>query len=226
MWRALAAIGDELPDDVRVVVVRGEGDSFSAGPRPRDARPASAVDGAESVAGLLRQPDDEISATIDGYQRGLHLAARPAVRLDRRGPGPRDRRRLPARPRLRPAGAWPTTRSSRMKEPALGLVPDLTGTKPLVEICWLLAGPGDLCHRTVGRRGRGPSRSGWPRSSARPTELDATVSDLVAALTAPMAGAVRETKALLQRRAVARLEEQRRPSVRRRSAGSGSSRRC
>ena len=31
MWHALAAIGDGLPDEVRVVVVRGAGDSFSAG---------------------------------------------------------------------------------------------------------------------------------------------------------------------------------------------------
>ena len=35
---------------------------------------------------------------------GLHLAARPAVRLDRRGARRRDRRRLPAGARLRPAG--------------------------------------------------------------------------------------------------------------------------
>src|SRR3954463_1099664 len=30
MWRALAAIGNEVPDEIRVVVVRGEGRSFSA----------------------------------------------------------------------------------------------------------------------------------------------------------------------------------------------------
>ena len=31
MWRGLAAIGHSLPFDVRVVVVRGEGPTFSAG---------------------------------------------------------------------------------------------------------------------------------------------------------------------------------------------------
>ena len=41
-------------------------------------------------------------------------------------------------------------------------------------------------------------------------ELDATVADLVAALTAPMAGAVTETKALLQSAGDAGLDEQRR----------------
>src|SRR5205814_10561942 len=33
-WRGLAAIGRSLPDGVRVVVVRGEGPSFSAGVDP------------------------------------------------------------------------------------------------------------------------------------------------------------------------------------------------
>ena len=41
-------------------------------------------------------------------------------------------------------------------------------------------------------------------------ELSATVSDLVAALTAPLYGAVSETKALLRSAAVSDLEEQRR----------------
>jgi enoyl-CoA hydratase/carnithine racemase len=41
-------------------------------------------------------------------------------------------------------------------------------------------------------------------------ELDATVADLVGALTAPLAGAVRETKALLQGAADRSLDEQRR----------------
>ena len=31
LWRALARVGAEVPDEVRVVVVRGNGPSFSAG---------------------------------------------------------------------------------------------------------------------------------------------------------------------------------------------------
>ena len=31
LWHALAAIGEALPEEVRVVVVRGAGDCFSAG---------------------------------------------------------------------------------------------------------------------------------------------------------------------------------------------------
>ena len=41
-------------------------------------------------------------------------------------------------------------------------------------------------------------------------ELDETVADLVAALTAPLAGAVRETKALLQGASDRSLDDQRR----------------
>ena len=46
--------------------------------------------------------------------------------------------------------------------------------------------------------------------AVRSEELDDTVADLVGALTAPMAGAVRETKALLLEAGGRTLEEQRR----------------
>ena len=97
-----------------------------------------------------------------------------------------------------------------MKESALGLVPDLTGTQPLVDERWLRQGPGDLRHRPDGRRGGGARRSGWPPWSCPRGELDATVADLVAALTAPLPGAVRETKALLLAASGRTLDEQRR----------------
>src|SRR5262245_31109702 len=71
MWHALATIGDEVPDDVRVVVVRGEGPSFSAGLDRAMLDPMLAGDDPESVVGLLARSDDEISAAIDGFQRGF-----------------------------------------------------------------------------------------------------------------------------------------------------------
>src|SRR4051794_1975229 len=69
MWRALAAIGAHLPDDVRVVVVKGAGPSFSAGldvglltgDAPEE----------EAVSDLLHRGDDEVLATIDDYQQGF-----------------------------------------------------------------------------------------------------------------------------------------------------------
>jgi enoyl-CoA hydratase/carnithine racemase len=95
-----------------------------------------------------------------------------------------------------------------MKEPALGLVPDLTGTQPLV------AGVGyaralEICAtaRTVGAAEA--LEIGLATVVCPVAELDATLADLVAAVTAPMAGAVRETKALLLAATERTLDEQR-----------------
>jgi enoyl-CoA hydratase/carnithine racemase len=51
---------------------------------------------------------------------------------------------------------------------------------------------------------------GLALAAVPPDELDATVVDLVGALTAPLPGAVRETKALLQGAPGRSLEDQRR----------------
>ena len=96
-----------------------------------------------------------------------------------------------------------------MKESALGLVPDLTGTKPLVESVGY-ARALEIC---VTARMVGAEEAvaiGLATTAVPAEELDATVADLVAALTAPMAGAVTETKALLQSAVHADLDEQRR----------------
>ena len=132
MWRALAAIGDEIPDDVRVVVLRGEGQSFSAGLDRAMLDPATAGDDPESVVGLLGRSDEEISETIDGFQRGFTWLRDPrfvsiaVVQGHAIGAG----FQLALSCDLRVVG---DDAQFCMKEPALGLVPDLTGTKPLVE---------------------------------------------------------------------------------------------
>ena len=69
MWRALASIGETLPDTVRVVVVRGAGASFSAGLDRSMLDPSSAGEGVETVADLLAMDDERMSATIDAYQQ-------------------------------------------------------------------------------------------------------------------------------------------------------------
>ena len=73
MWRLLAAVGEQLvtDDEVRVVVLRGSGSAFSAGLDRSMLDPAGAGDGVETVAALLAQSDEEVSATIDDYQRGF-----------------------------------------------------------------------------------------------------------------------------------------------------------
>src|ERR1043165_3236982 len=69
MWHALAAIGEQLPDTTRVVVVRGAGHSFSAGLDRAMLDPATG-----DVARLLDESDEAISAAIGGYQREIGRA--------------------------------------------------------------------------------------------------------------------------------------------------------
>jgi len=206
MWRTLAAIGREIPDDVRVVVVKGAGSTFSAGLDRAMLDPSTT--GEESVAGLLGRPDDEISATIDDFQQGFTFLRDPrfvsiaAVQGYAIGAG----FQLALSCDLRVVA---DDVQFSMKESALGLVPDLTGTKPLVE-CVGYARALEICAtaRMVGADeavGIGLALTAVPVD-----ELDETVADLAAALTAPMPGAVRETKALLQGASDRSLDDQRR----------------
>jgi enoyl-CoA hydratase/carnithine racemase len=207
MWRALAALGREIPREVRAVVVKGAGQAFSAG-LDRSMLDPTNTSGDESVAGLLGLPDDEVSATIDEYQQGFTFLRDPrfvsvaAVQGYAIGAG----FQLALSCDLRVV-----TEDAQfcMKESALGLVPDLTGTKPLVasvgyaralEIC--------ATARMVGAAEA--VDIGLALAAVPADELDATVADLVSALTAPLAGAVSETKSLLLAAPDRELDEQRR----------------
>lgn len=207
MWRALAALGDDIPDSVRVVVVRGEGHSFSAGLDRAMLDPAGAGDGVETVSGLLAKDDEEISATIEAYQRGFTFLRDPrfvsvaAVQGYAIGAG--FQLALSCDLRLVTSDA-----QLCMKESALGLVPDLTGTKPLVESVGY-ARALEIC---VTARMVGAAEAvsiGLALRAVPPDELDAAVADLVASLTAPLPGAAIETKSLLLGAAGRDLEEQR-----------------
>jgi enoyl-CoA hydratase/carnithine racemase len=207
MWRALAELGASIPDEVRVVVVRGAGHSFSAGLDRAMLDPTSSG-GQESVADLLGLSDEEVSATIDAYQQGFTFLRDPrfvsiaAVQGYAIGAGFQlalscDLRVLADDAQL------------CMKESALGLVPDLTGTKPLVES----VGYARALEMCATARMVGAAEAvdiGLALAAVPAGELDATVADLVGALTAPLAGAVTETKALLQGASGRSLDEQRR----------------
>src|SRR4051812_18103551 len=78
LWHALAGIGESLPDDVRVVVVRGAGDCFSAGIDTRLLSP-DGIEGEDSVLELMQESDAHIEDTIDGYQRGFTWLSDPRV---------------------------------------------------------------------------------------------------------------------------------------------------
>jgi enoyl-CoA hydratase/carnithine racemase len=208
MWRTLAAIGEEIPDDVRVVVLRGAGQSFSAGLDRAMLDPAGGAEGVESVAALLTQPDETVSATIDAFQRGFTWLRDPrfvsvaVVQGHAIGAG----FQLALSCDLRVLG---DDASFCMKEAALGLVPDLTGTKPLVESVGY-ARALEICAtaRVVGAAEA--LEIGLATVVCPVADLDAALADLVAALTAPLPGAVRETKALLLGASGRTLDDQRR----------------
>ncbi len=208
MWRALAAIGESIPDEVRVVLLRGEGRSFSAGLDRAMLDPAQSADDPESVVGLLTRSDDEVSETIDAFQRGFTWLRDPrfvsiaVVQGHAIGAG----FQLALSCDLRVVGE---DAQFCMKEPALGLVPDLTGTKPLVDIVGY-ARALEICATTRVVGAAEALEIGLATIVCPVDELDGAVADLVAAVTAPMAGAVRETKALLLEASGRSLDEQRR----------------
>lgn len=210
MWRMLAAVGESLVTDdaVRVVVLQGAGSTFSAGLDRAMLDPSGAGEGVETVASLLALDDASMSAVIDDYQRGFTWLRDPrilsiaAVRGYAVGAGFQlalscDLRVLSDDAQL------------CMKESALGLVPDLTGTKPLVEAVGY-ARALEIC---VSARMVGAAealRIGLALEVVPAEALDVTVAGLVQALTSAAPDAVRETKALMLSAAATPLEDQRR----------------
>ena len=183
-----------------MVVVRGAGHSFSAGLDRAMLDP-----GKGDVARLLELDDARVSAAIDDYQQGFTWLRDPrfvsiaAVQGYAIGAGFQlalscDLRVLADDAQL------------CMKESALGLVPDLTGTKPLVEAVGY-ARALEICATTRMVGAEEAVEIGLALTAVPADQLDATVADLVAALTAPLAGAVSETKRLLQSAAATDLED-------------------
>lgn len=206
-WLTLRAIGANLDPGTRVVVVRGSGDSFSSGLDRRMLTPQG-VEGESSLMSLLEMPDGELADTISAYQEGFTWLRRSDIvsiaAVQGHAIGAGFQLALSCDLRIVSEDA-----SFAMREPMLGLVPDLTGTKPLVELVGYSRAL-ELCAtaRAVGAdeaREIGLATLVVPRE-----ELQQSVDDLVAALTAPLYGAVSETKTLLQSARVLDLEEQRR----------------
>lgn len=193
-WAALAEIGRSLDDDVRVVVVRGEGRAFSAG---LDRSLFSADPGVDGGLGdLARMPEDLAQQRIGRYQEGFRWLRSPrivsiaAVQGHAIGAGAQ----LALACDLR---VFTEDAELRLPEATLGLVPDLTGTSNLVELIGYSRAL-ELC--LTGRAmGAGEARAVGLANLVVPAEqLDATIQDLIAALTAPPVGASRATAALVR----------------------------
>jgi enoyl-CoA hydratase/carnithine racemase len=206
-WETLREIGAGLPSSTRVVVVRGAGDSFSSGLDRRMLDPRG-IEGESSLFSLLEKDDQGLADAIARYQEGFTWLGRPDIvsvaAVQGHAIGAGFQLALACDLRIVAHDV-----AFSMREPQLGLVPDLTGTKPLVatvgysralEIC----ATGRSVHAEEARE------LGLATAVVQREELDRTVEDLVAALTEPMHGAVSETKALLQSAQHLDLEEQRR----------------
>ena len=203
MWRALAAIGRSLPGSVRVVLLRAEGVSFSAG-LDRAAFTPEGIPGELPLVEIVK--GDQGDSVIAGYQEAFTWWRRPdllsiaAVQGHAVGAG----FQLALGCDLRVCA---DDVRFAMRETSLGLVPDLAGTKPLVD----LVGPAralEICGtgRWVGAEEA--VRIGLANVSVPAAELDAAAADLAAALLAAPRDALVETKALLQGASGRSYEEQ------------------
>ncbi|MFI0899956.1 enoyl-CoA hydratase/isomerase family protein [Streptomyces sp. NPDC020983] len=195
LWQALTEAGRQLPGQVRVAVLRAEGPSFSAG-LDRQAFTPEGFDGGPSFLALGRGDAGELDATIAGYQqaftwwRRTDLITVAAVQGHAIGAG----FQLALACDLRVCA---DDVQFAMRETSLGLVPDLTGTKPLAE----LVGYGralEICVTGRSVHAEEAERTGLANLVVPAAELDAAVADLTAALLAPPRDAVNETKALLR----------------------------
>jgi enoyl-CoA hydratase/carnithine racemase len=194
-WYELRRIGGTLDPGVRVVVVRGEGRSFSAG-LDRSVFTGASIAGAPSFPEMAAMAPEACAAVIEGYQAAFTWLRRPdivsvaAVQGHAIGAG----FQLALACDLRVVAEDATF---TMAETTLGLVPDLTGTKPLVEAVGT-ARALEIC--LTGRRvpADEAERIGLATLVVPREELDGAVADLVAALVTPPVEAVRETAELIR----------------------------
>ena len=193
-WEALRSIADSLADDVRVVVLRGQGRSFSAG-LDRRFLTAREIDGGPGVAAIGELADPVADATIAAFQSGFSWLREPSrvtvAAVHGHAIGAGFQLALACDLRIVADDA-----QFCMAEPTLGLVPDLGGTYPLVHAVGY-ARAAEIC--LTGRR-VGASEAlaiGLAQRLVPRAELDAAVDGLVAELLAVPAGASTETLALL-----------------------------
>ena len=131
LWAALAEEAEELPADIRVVVLKGAGDSFSAGIDTALFTPQG-LPGEQSVAQLAMAGADAIEEGIANFQRGFTgwSAVSAVVVAQVRGYAIGAGLQLALAADLRVVAE---DAQLAMRETSHGIVPDLGGTKPLVD---------------------------------------------------------------------------------------------
>lgn len=178
-----------------MVVVSGEGPSFSAGLDRRMFTP-DGVPGEGSLADVAGGSDAEAADVIAGYQDGFRWLRRPELvsvaAVQGHAVGAGFQLALACDLRVAAEDAQFT-----MAEPSLGLVPDLGGTLPLVAAVGYSRAL-EIC--ATGRRfgAAEAERAGLVNLVTPADQLAAATDDLVAALLATDRDAVIATKRLLQ----------------------------
>ncbi|HSA53085.1 MAG TPA: enoyl-CoA hydratase/isomerase family protein [Yinghuangia sp.] len=207
LWRELAGIGRSLPGDVRAVVLRGEGTSFSAGLDRRLFPGGGGVPGEAALTDLAELDEAALDAAIAAFQEAFTWWRRPdlvsiaAVQGHAVGAG----FQLALACDLRVCA---DDVQFSMLETSLGLVPDLAGTKPLVDLVGY-ARALDIC--VTGRRigAQEALALGLATSVVPHADLDKAALETAEALIRAPRDAVVETKALLLGAATRSYDEQR-----------------
>ncbi|MFI7353149.1 enoyl-CoA hydratase/isomerase family protein [Streptomyces avidinii] len=206
LWRALAEAGRLLPGTVRVVVLRGEGKSFSAG-LDRQAFTPEGFEGEPSFLDLARGSDELLDSTIAEYQEAFtwwrrnDIISVAAVQGHAIGAG----FQLALACDLRVVA---DDVQFAMRETSLGLVPDLAGTQPLTSLVGY-ARALEICATGRFVHAEEAERVGLANLVVPADELDAAVQDLTTALLAPVRDAVIEMKTLLRSAPSRPYDEQR-----------------
>jgi enoyl-CoA hydratase/carnithine racemase len=205
LWLALADIARGLESDVRVVVIRADGPSFSAGLDLRVLSP-SGVEGEVSILESAGESAEAMAEVIAPFQQGFaawadtHAVVVAAVQGHAIGAG----FQLALAADLRVVA---DDVQLVMRETSLGLVPDLGGTGPLVG----LVGYSKALELCATGRAVGAAEavaSGLAAVAVPAEELDATTSDLVAAILSAPEPALRELKPLLRAALSSRRDDQ------------------
>jgi enoyl-CoA hydratase/carnithine racemase len=195
LWRALAEEARTVPEEVRVVVLRGAGASFSAGIDVALFTP-DGLPGEESVIDLARGDAEEIEAGIAAYQEGfVSWASVPAIvvaQVHGHAIGGGFQLALAADLRVVADDA-----RLAMRETSHGIVPDLGGTKPLVDLVGY-ARALEICATGRVVTGEEAGRLGIANVVAPPDGLDEATARLVTSLLAAPAAALRALKPLLR----------------------------
>lgn len=205
-WAALADVGATIGDDVRVVVLRGAGEAFSSG-LDRRLLTGEPVGQDAPLTTLFEMSFEDFDRTVETYQQGFLWLRDPrfisiaAVQGHAIGAG--FQLALACDIRFATADA-----RFNMREPALGIVPDLTGTKHLVQA----VGYSRAVEWTASARfveADEALASGLVSRVVSRQDLDAALEELVQGLTAHPHDAVTATKSLLLGATERTFDEQR-----------------